>query len=112
MIIASAVISTGRKRVDPASSAASAALAARKCSCAKLTTRMLFAVATPMHMMAPVSAGTLSVVCVRNSIQHDAGQRRRQRRDDDERIEPRLEVHDDQQVDQHDGEHQAAPAGR
>ena len=38
-------------------------------SFAKLTTRMLFAVATPMHMIAPVSAGTLSVVCVRNSIQ-------------------------------------------
>ena len=30
---------------------------------------MLFAVATPMHMIAPVSAGTLSVVCVTNSIQ-------------------------------------------
>ena len=29
---------------------------------------MLFAVATPMHMIAPVSAGTLSVVCVTNSI--------------------------------------------
>ena len=29
------------------------------------TTRMLFAVATPMHMMAPMRAGTLSVVCVR-----------------------------------------------
>ncbi len=30
---------------------------------------MLFAVATPMHMMAPVSAGTESVVWVTNSIQ-------------------------------------------
>ena len=29
---------------------------------------MLLAVATPMVMMAPVSAGTLSVVPVRNSI--------------------------------------------
>ena len=27
---------------------------------------MLLAVATPMHMIAPISAGTLSVVCVRN----------------------------------------------
>ena len=26
---------------------------------------MLFAVATPMHMMAPISAGTLRVVCVK-----------------------------------------------
>ena len=30
---------------------------------------MLLAVATPMHMIAPVSAGTLNVVCDRNSIQ-------------------------------------------
>ena len=36
---------------------------------AKLTTSTLLAVATPMHMMAPVSAGTLTVVWVRNSIQ-------------------------------------------
>ena len=27
---------------------------------------MLFAVATPMHMIAPISAGTLSVVWVKN----------------------------------------------
>ena len=31
-------------------------------SLAKLTTRMLLAVATPMHMMAPISDGTLMVV--------------------------------------------------
>ena len=80
-------------------------------SFAKLTTRMLFAVATPMHMIAPVSAGTLIVVCVTNSIQTMPGQRRRQRRDDDERIEPRLEVHDDQQVDEHDGQQRGRPAG-
>src|ERR1700682_2948479 len=36
---------------------------------AKLITRMLLAVATPMHMIAPVSAGTESVVLVANSIQ-------------------------------------------
>ncbi len=30
---------------------------------------MLFAVATPMHMMAPVKAGTDTVVRVTNSIQ-------------------------------------------
>jgi hypothetical protein len=29
---------------------------------------MLLAVATPMHMMVPVSDGTLSVVCVISSI--------------------------------------------
>ncbi len=33
------------------------------------TTRMLLAVATPMVMIAPVRAGTLKVVAVRNSIQ-------------------------------------------
>src|SRR6266699_1966711 len=35
---------------------------------AKLTTSTLLAVATPMHMIAPVSAGTLTGVCDRNSI--------------------------------------------
>jgi len=45
---------------------------------AKLTTRMLFAVATPMHMMVPISAGTLRVVCVMKNRNHaDSGQRRR-----------------------------------
>ena len=29
---------------------------------------MEFAVATPMHMMAPISEGTFKVVCVTNSI--------------------------------------------
>ena len=70
MIMASAVISTGRNRVAPASSAAAtASLPSASCSRAKLTTRMLLAVATPMHMIAPVSAGTDRVVWVRNSIQ-------------------------------------------
>jgi len=32
-------------------------------------TSTLLAVATPMHMMAPVRAGTLTVVCVAKSIQ-------------------------------------------
>ena len=36
---------------------------------AKLTIRMLLAVATPRHMIAPISAGTLMVVWVMNSIQ-------------------------------------------
>jgi hypothetical protein len=63
MIIARAVIRTGRNRVNPAASAASAgASPASRRSFAKLTTRMLLAVATPMHMIAPVRAGTLTVV--------------------------------------------------
>jgi len=40
---------------------------------AKDTIRMLFAVATPMHMIAPVSAGTDSVVPVVNNIPNNAG---------------------------------------
>ncbi len=70
IIIASAVMSTGRKRPKPASSAATlASMPWSSCSRAKLTTRMLLAVATPMHMMAPINAGTLTVVWVTNSIQ-------------------------------------------
>ena len=70
MIMARAVISTGRNRVAPASSAAvTASLPASSWPRAKLTTRMLLAVATPMHMIAPVSAGTDRVVWVMNSIQ-------------------------------------------
>ncbi len=67
IIMANAVISTGRKRVNPASSAApTESIPSVIFSEAKLTTRMLFEVATPMHMMAPISAGTLRVVCVMN----------------------------------------------
>jgi hypothetical protein len=69
MTIASAVISTGRNRVLPASIAAViASTPAAMRSRAKAITRMLFAVATPMHMIAPVSAGTESVVPVANII--------------------------------------------
>ncbi len=70
MIIAKAVISTGRNRANPACTAASAAEhPAAKRSFAKLTTRMLLAVATPTHMIDPVSAGTLTVVPVTNKNQ-------------------------------------------
>ena len=63
--MARAVINTGRKRVKPAWSAAeTASFPSAICSVAKLTTRMLFAVATPMHIIVPISAGTLNVVCV------------------------------------------------
>ncbi|KAG5734285.1 hypothetical protein E4T56_gene9332, partial [Termitomyces sp. T112] len=64
-----AVIRTGRKRVDPASSAACSALPlAASLSRAKLTTSTELAVATPMHRIAPVSAGTERVVPVANRI--------------------------------------------
>jgi len=69
MTMASAVISTGRNREPPASNAASMApTPAAIRSRAKLITRMLLAVATPMHMIAPVSAGTESVVPVPKRI--------------------------------------------
>ena len=72
MIIASAVMSTGRKRVNPAESAASCAFFGslpQRSSFANVTTKMLFAVATPMAMIAPMSDGTFSVVPVMKSIQ-------------------------------------------
>ena len=70
MIIAAAVMMTGRKRVKPACKAASMAVSpAFMRSRAKLITSTLFAVATPMHIIAPVSAGTLTGVCVMKSIQ-------------------------------------------
>ena len=63
---------------------------------------MLFAVATPTHMMAPVSAGTLRVVPVTSSIQAMPASAAGKRGDDDERVRPGLEVDDDQQIHQHD----------
>ena len=70
MIMASAVISTGLMRVAPASSAALMGASPSPMRCrANDTIRMLLAVATPMVMIAPVSAGTDSVVPVNISIQ-------------------------------------------
>ncbi len=70
MIIANAVISTGLMRVAPASRAA---LTGSRPSFmrwrANETIKMLLAVATPIVMIAPVSAGTLKVVAVRNNVQ-------------------------------------------
>ena len=70
-IIAAAVMSTGRSRVNPAATAASAAeYPLAILSSAKVTTRMLFAVARPMHISPPIRAGTLIYVWVRYSPQH------------------------------------------
>jgi hypothetical protein len=67
MIMAMAVINTGRNLTKPALRAAvrGSPTPSTSCSRAKLTTRMELAVATPMHMMEPVSAGTLIWVWVR-----------------------------------------------
>ena len=69
MIMASAVMHTGRSRANPASTAASAAVRpARRWSSANVMSSTLFAVATPMAMIAPMSDGTVNVVCVTYSI--------------------------------------------
>src|SRR5258708_6864569 len=65
MIMAKAVMSTGRNRVTPASMAALAGSPWRSnSSLAKETTRILFAVPTPMHIMAPINAGTANSILV------------------------------------------------
>ena len=108
IIIASAVMTTGRNRTKPASSAAATGSpSSAKRSRAKLMTSTLLAVATPMHMIAPVRAGTDSVVLRDEQHPDDARQARRQRRNDDERIGPGLEIDDNQQIDQHDRAEQA-----
>jgi len=66
------------------------------CSRAKDTIRILFAVATPMHMIAPVSDGTLSVVRVSSSVQQMPASRAGQGGNNNEGIEPRLKIDDDQ----------------
>jgi hypothetical protein len=60
-----------------------------------------------MHMIAPVNAGTDSVREGGEQHPEDAGQRGGQGGDDHERVGPGLEVHHDQQVDQHDRAEQA-----
>jgi hypothetical protein len=59
MIMAEAVISTGRMRAYPASTAARSGLpCSSMLSLAAATTRMELAVAVPIDMIAPVKAGT------------------------------------------------------
>ncbi len=113
IIMARAVISTGRKRVKPASSAAlTESLPSIIFSVAKLTTRMLFEVATPMHMMAPMSAGTLKVRVRYKQEPGNPGERCGQRGNHDERIQPGLKIDYDQQVNQYDRERQARSGGQ
>src|SRR5882672_7188533 len=83
MIMASAVINTGRKRTKPASSAA----------------------ATGSPSASKRGHGQRSTGGKQQP--HDARKCGRQRSDDDEWIAPRLEIDHDQQIDQHDGAEQA-----
>ena len=108
MIMASAVMMTGRKRVKPAPSAASAAFLP--------SVHLLLGEADHedrvrrRHAHAHDGAGergNADVGAGDEQHPHDSGQRARQRGDDDEGIEPALEVDDDQRIDQHDGEQEA-----
>ena len=65
--------------------------------------------ATPMHITAPISEGTFSRGVSKQEHPADAGQRARERGDNDERIEPGLEIHHNQEVYEHDGHRQPAP---
>ena len=57
---------SGISRITLAERAAERASMPSNCwSLAKTTSRILLAVATPMHMIDPISDGTLKVVCVR-----------------------------------------------
>ena len=68
-IIAPAVMSTGRNRVNPATSAATQELSPASIRwLANVTTRMLFAVVRPIPISVPISAGTLRCVCDRYNI--------------------------------------------
>ena len=79
----------------------------RACS-ANVTSRIAFATATPIAMIAPMNDCTFSVVRVASQHQHDAGQHGRHGRDDDERETQRLEVRGQQQED-HDDRHERDP---
>ena len=108
MIMASAVMRTGRKRVAPASSAARDGVAVLRQALLgegddQDAVRRGHAHAHDgAHQRGNAERGVRE-----EEEEHDAGERRGQRGDDDERIEPGLEVDDDQQIDQHDGEDQA-----
>ena len=92
MIIASAVIMTGRNRVDPASTAAFiASPVAASLSRAKEMTSTLFAVATPMHMIRTRQRGNGQRGLRHEQHPHDPRERGRKRRDDDRGIDPGTE---------------------
>ena len=75
---------------------------ARRACSANVTSRIAFATATPIAMIAPMNDCTFSVVPVSQQHHDDAGQHGRHRRDDDQREPQRLEVRGEQQEDDHD----------
>ena len=108
MIIASAVISTGRSRVVPADSAA-------LCGIVPLVPLVV----GEGDQQDAVGRGHADAHDRPHQRRHadrrlrdeqhpqDAGQRAGQGHEDDERIEPRLEIHDHQEIDEQHGEDQA-----
>jgi len=78
MIIANAVIITGRQAGENRLQAGIKRVfisCAQRSSLAKVTTKMLLAVATPMAMIAPMSEGTLTVASGQKKHPDDAAQR-------------------------------------
>ncbi len=109
MIMASAVISTGRKRVKPASSAARVG--------SPSAGQMLLGEADHQDAVGGGDADAHDGAHQRGNAQrgardkekdHDSGHGGGQRGDDDERIEPGLEIDHDEEVDQDDGKNQTA----
>ena len=103
MTMAIAVIKTGTDAADAGFEGGGDRVHVRDASfrARKVTTSTEFAVATPMLMMAPIKAGTLKVVCVKNRSPDNARQRAGQGGDDDERIKPALEIDHEQKINQH-----------
>ena len=104
MIIASAVITTGRSRVRPA---------ARRRRARPALAQLFVGESDMQDAVGGRDADahdrahhrpTLKVVCVRNSIHTMPANAPGKRRDDDERISPRLEIHDHQQINERGGE--------
>ena len=108
MIIASAVISTGRNRVKPARDRRGQRVIALGEPLARETHDQDAVGGRNAHAHDRAGQRRHRERRARDE-QHpnDAGERRRQRADDDERVEPGLEVDDDKQIDQHDRQRQA-----
>ncbi len=109
--MAVAVISTGLRRVRPASMAAArgSRFFSTRTSLAKLTSRIELDAAIPTAMIVPINDSTLIVVCVNVSTPQYPCQSARHGKDDDERVNPGLKQDDHQQVDQDNGQHQTGP---
>ena len=78
-------------------------------SLAKLTSRIEFEVAIPTAMIEPIRDSTLIVVPVSGKHPDDSHQGAGNSHHDDEGIEPGLEKHHHQEIDQHDGEDEPQP---